>query len=186
MVVCGCHAQRGNAAERLCGNKIVDTLKPAKVSYTFDDYENWNKLLEENYISGAFKDALNQFAYKSGSRVLSAGSGNIDYSPISLYYALALAGCGSEGEMAGQIMDVLGIQEQSRLAEQCRKLYQWIYYYGEYQKGFYERYGEGEYNITVRLANSLWFSEQIKLKENYRNLAASQFLSSYKVDFTRQ
>lgn len=91
------------------------------------------------------KETISQPVFFSEwKRVLLAGDGNLNYSPLSLYYALALAGCGAENETAAQIADCLGIQEQSQLAEQCRKLYQWIAYYGQRQKMRYEEYG-GKY-----------------------------------------
>ena len=65
--------------------------------------------MQENQISDSFQKALEQFAFQSASRVLEESHGNVNYSPLSLYYALAMAGCGAEGGTAAQIMDSLGV-----------------------------------------------------------------------------
>lgn len=162
----------------------VDALKPPTVDFPTDDYDNWNQLMDDNRISESFQEALNQFAFQSGSQVLSADSGNINFSPLSLYYALALAGCGAEGETAVQITESLGVDNKEQLAEQSRKLYQWLYYFGERQKSFYEEEG-GSYESALQIGNSLWISEQLPLKEDYRELSSTQFFApSYQVDFT--
>lgn len=169
------------------GKQSMEASKPAEVSYKAEDFDEWKKLLEENQTSDSFREALGRFAFQSGSRVLTAEKGNVNYSPLSLYYALALAGCGAEGETASQIADNLGVRDQSQLAEECRKLYQWFYYYSQREKVRMEQYGEGSDNSDVRLANSLWISEQLNIKKDYQKLAASSFFaSSYQVDFTAQ
>ena len=41
------------------------------------------------------------------------------------------------------------------------------------------------YDGSIELANSLWISNQLKLKKDYREMAAARFFaSSYQVDFT--
>lgn len=169
------------------GSKHMEAIKVAEAGYQADDYDNWNKLLDENQISEPFHEALSQFAYQSASLVLSSEADNINYSPLSLYYALALAGCGADGETAAQITNALGIQDQNELAEQCRKLYQWIDYYEQRQSVLNEKYGEGTYDSTIQLGTSLWISDRMKLKGDYRKLAASHFFAdSCQVDFTKQ
>lgn len=169
------------------GGTDMEAEAPKEVNYKADDYDAWNKLLDENRISDSFEAALSQFAFQSGSRILGAEESNANYSPLSLYYAMAIAGCGAEGDTALQITDSLGVADQSQLSEECRKLYQWITYYGQQKKAEYERYGGGEYESSMRLGNSLWVSDRMKLKEDYRKLAASQFFAgSYQVDFTGQ
>lgn len=167
------------------GGKDMEAESPKKVNYQADDYEAWNRLLDENRISDSFEGALSQFAFQSGSRVLAAEEGNVSYSPLSLYYAMAIAGCGADGETESQILESLGVDDQSQLAKEGKKLYQWMTYYGQKKKLEYERYGEGDYKGEVRLGNSLWISDQMKLKEDYQKRMASQFFaSSYQVDFT--
>lgn len=166
------------------GDNSVKALEPKTVSYKADDYDSWNELMQENQISDSFQEALEQFAFQSASRVLEESRGNVNYSPLSLYYALAMAGCGAEGGTAAQIMDSLGVQDQVQLSEQCRKLYQWFYYDRQYRKSRIQEYYE-ENDGSIELANSLWISNQLKLKKDYREMAAARFFaSSYQVDFT--
>ena len=105
-----------------------EAKEPEKAAISPDDFEGWSKLLNENEISEAFEKGMKEFAYKSGSAVLKEEQGNGNYSPLSLYYTLALAGCGATGETAEQILENLGIENQEELADQCRRLYQWYVY----------------------------------------------------------
>lgn len=167
------------------GGNDMEAHKPEEAAYSADDFDNWNKLVEDNCISDSFAEALSRFAFESGSRILSEEAGNANYSPLSLYYAMALAGSGAEGVTAAQILNSLGIGDQEQLADQCRKLYQAIYYQQQRKKVRLESVGEGGYDSTVRLANSLWISDRLRINEEYQKLAASDFFaSSYRVDFT--
>ncbi len=175
----------GSEPYLLTGGKGMEALKPTDADYKVDDYEQWNQLLKENEISGSFKVALNQFAFQSGSQMLADSEGNVNFSPLSLYYAMALAGCGAEGDTAKEITDILGIQDQGQLADECKKLYQSFYYSTMWEKARNEAYGEGEFDSTIQLGNSLWVSDQLSVKEEFEQTAALQFFaSSYQVDFT--
>lgn len=164
--------------------KTMEAQEPEKAKIKAEDYESWNRLLDEHEVSESFQEGLNQFAYQSGSAVLKDTQGNENYSPLSLYYTLALAGCGSEGETADQILKNLGVEDQKELAEQCRKLYQWYAYQGQRNQERARYYGLGDYQSVVRLGNSLWISDQLSIREEYQKMAAEQFFaSSYCVDF---
>lgn len=158
--------------------------EPEKVKLSPEDFEGWNKLLEENEISEAFEKGMREFAYKSGSAVLKEEQGNGNYSPLSLYYTLALAGCGATGETADQILENLGMESQEELAEECRRLYQWYVYQTQRDQERMAQYGMGDYKSAISLGNSLWISDQLTVHENYQKLAAEKFFaSSYGVDF---
>ncbi len=166
------------------GGRDMEAAAPEAVSFKADDFDSWNKLRNENQISEEFREAVKGFAFRSGSQILKQEQGNANYSPLSLYYTLALAGCGAEGETAAQIQDCLGIQDQTELAAQCRKLYQKYYYEEQRMRKEYEEYGMGDYKSTIQMANSLWIAPQLGLKEAYQKTAAQQFFaSSYRVDF---
>lgn len=169
------------------GGSNMEGAKPKEVSYAADDYENWNRLLQENEISEEFAQALSRFAFESGSRVLAEGQDeNVNYSPISLYYALALAGCGAEGETAAQILGSLGVTDQAQLAEQCKKLYQTWHYSRQKQELRHQRYGTGAFQNNLKLGNSLWISERFPVKQGYQKLVSEQFFApSYQVDFSK-
>lgn len=164
--------------------KTFVAQEPKKAELSPEDYEGWNRLLAENEISEAFAEGLDRFAYESGSTVLKDTQGNGNYSPLSLYYTLALAGCGARGETAGQILEKLGVKDQEELLDQCRRLYQSYAYYSQGEQERMAYYGMEDYRSTVQLGNSLWISDQLNIFEEYQKLAAENFFaSSYGVDF---
>lgn len=164
--------------------KTLNAQEPERPELSPEDYEGWNQLLAENEISEAFGEGLDRFAYESGSAVLKDVQGNGNYSPLSLYYTLALAGCGAQGETADQILERLGVKDQEELAKQCRRLYQWYVYQSQREQERMAHYGMEDYRSTIQLANSLWISDQLNVYEEYQRLAAENFFaSSYGVDF---
>ena len=164
--------------------KTLEAKEPEKADISPEDYEGWNRLLKAQTLSGEFQKGLEQFAWKSGSQVLKDAPGNGNFSPLSLYYTLALAGCGAEGETAAQILGSLGVEDQKELADQCRRLYQWYVYQTQRDQEQMAHYGMEGNKSTIRLGNSLWISDQLPVYEDYQNLAAEQFFaSSYGVDF---
>lgn len=161
-----------------------EAREPERADLSPEDYEGWNRLLEEKKISEAFAEGLDSFAYKSGSAVLRSTEGNGNYSPLSLYYTLALAGCGARGETAGQILKNLGAEDQTELAEQCSRLYCSYVYQNQRERERMEYYGTEDYRSAIRLGNSLWISDQLAVGEEYEKLAAEKFFaSSYGVNF---
>lgn len=164
--------------------KTWEAREPKKAELSPEDYEGWEQLLNEHQISEDFAKGLAQFAYESGSIILKGTKGNENYSPLSLYYTLALAGCGAQGETASQILEKLGVENQQELADQCSKLYQWYTYSNQREQEMMAHYGIGDYRSAIRLGNSLWISGQLPVYEEYQKLAAEKFFaSSYGVDF---
>lgn len=165
--------------------EIEEEPMPEEVSFSEDDIKSWNQILEENQISEEFKEGLKKFAFQTGVQVLSEKEENINYSPLSLYYALALAGCGAEEESALEVLTLLGMTSQEELANQCRKLYQWFYYNEQYMKKQYEAYGGEKFESTIKLADSLWISNQLPVKTDYQELAFQNFFAPvFLVDFS--
>lgn len=164
--------------------KTWEAKEPEKAELSPEDYEGWNQLLAENEISEAFAEGLDRFAYESGSAVLKEASDNGNYSPLSLYYTLALAGCGARGTTADQILEKLGVKDQKELAKQCRRLYQSYGYGSQRDQERMAHYGMEGYQSAIQLGNSLWISDQLNVYEEYQKLAAENFFaSSYGVDF---
>ena len=177
----------GQAESREGSEMDMEAKEPEPVSLAVDDYEGWGRLLEENEISTAFAEGLKDFAYRSGSQVLKRETGNGAYSPLSVYYALALAGCGAEGETAEEILQALQVPDQEELAEQCRKLYQQYHYREQRTREEYAEYGAGDHESCIRIGNSLWISRDLTVKKAYQELAAQAFFApSYRVDFTQE
>ena len=124
----GLCANGGQTSGGQAGSVSMEAGKPQEVSYAYNDYEQWAKLLEENQISEEFAAGMEAFSFKTGSQILSGEGGNAAYSPLSLYYAIALAGCGAEGQTEKEVLAFLGMEDKKELALQCQKLYQGYYY----------------------------------------------------------
>ena len=167
------------------GNKESEP-EPEAVTIALDDYDAWRALLEENACSDEFNQAVLDFSYESASKVLAGGEENGNFSPLSLYYALALAESGAKEETAKELLGVLGMEDSSALAGECRKLYRHMYYWEQKLKEEYKEYGDGDFQSTVKLRNSLWLSNAFTFHPSYREGAARDFYASlHSVDFTQ-
>ena len=82
----------GNGNESIEG-ALMDVVFPK--AFAFDDYDSRRKMLDSNVVDDSFIDAVNDFSYETASRLLTKNKGNINYSPVSMYYALALAATGA-------------------------------------------------------------------------------------------
>lgn len=170
-------AEQERSEDKGAGEKIREP-EPEAVNIQADDYKAWNALIDENSCSEEFAQALADFSYRSASQVLAQEEGNGNYSPLSLYYALALAGTGAKGETAGELLGVLGMESKEDLALGCRNLYRQLYYREERQRGQYEAYGEGEFQSALKLRNSLWLSDAFSFRQEYRDGAERDFYAS--------
>ena len=63
----------------------------------FDDVEGRIARREENQVPESFLEAVRQFSWGSAALLLEETEENRNYSPLSLYYALALAAQGASG-----------------------------------------------------------------------------------------
>lgn len=146
-------------------------------SYAFEDYETRQEIREQNPISGDFLRAVNNFSFRTAAAVLSENQAgeNANYSPLSLYYALAIAGSGAGSETAVELLDLLGIADAATLNDQSGNLYRRLYFDNEIGK--------------FQMANSLWLDndlngEPIEYNDDFvKNAAENYFASSHSVDF---
>lgn len=118
---------------------------------------------EENPVDEAFYQSMDRFAYKTACELLD-GADNGAYSPVSLYYALALACLGAEGETRAQLLALMGAEDTDYLAQQAGSLYRSLY-------------SEGE-NATLKLANSIWLAKDAHFRDSYKSAAAGQLYAS--------
>lgn len=152
---------------------ILDVVYP--VAYAFEDDRQWD-IREQNPVDDSFMAAINDFSYKTGSLILNDEGKNTNYSPLSLYYALAIAATGAENETEAELLSLLGITESQELAEQSGNLYRTLYKDNEIGK--------------LKIANSIWLDddmngEKIEYKEGFAEQAADNFYaSSHSVDFS--
>lgn len=133
--------------------------------------EEVRQLINEQPLSQDSIAAIRQFAIKSSPLLLS-GQENDNYSPISLYIALAMAATGSEGETAEQVYQALGRPvDKDGLAEELAKVI--------------ERMNIETDSGRIRSVNSIWNQESFPFKDDYIQRLTEQFQASlFEVDFT--
>ena len=161
-----------------CGSASLDAddiNMKAEVVYpeaiAFYEHEAEQKLREENPVDDNFIASVNTFGYHTTQALLEDHNGNFNYSPLSLYYALAVAGTGAKGTTQRQIFELLEMSSAKKLSNQCGNLYRLLYHDDQISK--------------LKIANSLWLDDEINFKNPFVSNAASQFYASvHPVDFT--
>lgn len=133
-------------------------------AYAFDDYETRTQIRENNPVDDSFLNAVNTFSYETASALLTDSNKNINYSPLSLYYALALAASGADGETEQEFWDLLHVNDSETLSDQCGRLYRLLYLDNEF--------------TVQKIANSLWMDDSINWKENFIQNASDHFYAS--------
>lgn len=152
---------------------IREVLYPK--AYAFDDFDARIRIGEENPVDDSFMAALNEFSYRTGSLILEGAGENMNYSPLSLYYALSLAASGARGDTEAELLALLGVPDRGFLSEQCGNLYRVLYRDNEIGR--------------LKIANSLWMDddmngEPVVFKEDFVRQAAENFYAaSHSVDF---
>jgi len=168
--LCACSASgTENTAGGAPAQKVV---YPQSISY--NDYNARNKLLSDNPLADGFTNAVNAFSYATGAKLLSA-SANACYSPVSLYYALAVAAAGANGATKDELSSLLYAGSYD-LSAQCKALYNRLYLDNEISK--------------LLIANSLWMDdevngEKVNFSNDYvKNAADNFYCSLFKTDFS--
>lgn len=168
-VLPACNAGQGEAVNTKSDYQSVNEVKePEPVSY--EDYDSRWEREEENPLDEAFLSGVEAFSLRTTGELLKGRKENITYSPVSLYYAMAMAAAGAGGETKAEMMSLLEITETEQLTQQCRALYRRLFRDDEYSK--------------VKLANSMWLQKSYPFEKSYLDLAADDFYASlYQVDF---
>lgn len=135
--------------------------------------EAWLDALEQNPIDQSFVDSLAAFAYRSTASVLGDGAddakANRMYSPLSLYYALALANEGAAGQTRDEIASVLGAPSTVDVPQQCGNLFRVL---------------TTDPFSTVDLANSIWMAKDASFEQSFIDTAIGQFYATpFSVEF---
>ena len=155
-------------------NPIVEVIYPK--AYAFDDYDNWRKVIDENPVEDNTIRIINDFAYRTSSLILKEAEENINYSPLSLYYALALATTGAESDTEKELLDLLGMPDSETLSKQSSNLYRQLYKDNKIGK--------------LKIASSIWLGNEINgeavtFKDAFiENAVKNFYASSYNVDFS--
>lgn len=109
--------------------------------------------------------------YDIAQEVLKDRSENFNYSPLSLYYALALLETGAKGETQQQILEVLGSSTSEEVAIKYSEIYKSLYADNEINK--------------FKIANSLWLNSDIEFKNDFLlNIDNSLNAEAFSVDFS--
>ncbi|MBQ1208749.1 MAG: hypothetical protein IIX65_09480 [Lachnospiraceae bacterium] len=119
----------------------------------------------EGYTEGA-----DQFAAVTIPHFLrGAGTGNVIYSPLNVYMALAMAAEITDGETRAQLLALLGAEDIDALRWKAPAIW----------NAHYHRDGA----TSTVLASSLWLDERILYKEEtVKNLAENYYASTYQGD----
>lgn len=141
-----------------------------KIYWSLEESE-LQELSETALIDGDFTAALNDFARDSAVLLSESFSGNSCYSPLSLYFSLALTGSGAGGSTKEEFQHVLYDKSEGWAQEQCGKYYRQHYHDNEQSKFW--------------LANSLWLDGRFSFGKDFISGAEDNFYSSlFQADFT--
>ena len=158
--IAGCATVPGDELDG--ATRVMQTGYPAKPDP--DDYEAQEKLREDNQVDEAFLDELSGFSYRSAAMLLAEGdAANENYSPISLYYALAMTRLGAAGATADEMGSVLGGADALDAARQCGHLQNLLMTSSQ---------------ADVRLANSVWMREGMDYRQGFLDAVAGNFSAS--------
>ena len=95
--------------------KGINQLEYPK-GFSSSDYDSMRQRRDENPVNDLTYDAIHQFSYNTAAQVFKEVKTNSCYSPLSLYYALALSATGAEAATKEELLDLLGFDNTSDLA----------------------------------------------------------------------
>ncbi len=167
-----------SAADEAAADEAKETPDSAEMEKSSEDYaelERQTELLrkqqEECRIEPEFSRAVNGFA-KEMTPLIAEGFGENDcWSPLSAYYAFAMAGAGAKGDTQAELLELLNAKDTDWLADQCDKYYRQHYHANDF--------------CTFTLANSLWLDDRRDYREEFLETAKSKYYTSlFGADFT--
>ncbi|MEG1826529.1 MAG: serpin family protein [Gordonibacter sp.] len=174
LAACSSSSEPGNAPqEGTSGDTYAVALPAVPAKLGEDDAEAWLKTLDENLLDADFLASLSTFSYKTASAALSEPEAstskdpekgaNSTYSPVSLYYAFALATQGAAGQTATEMNALLGATDPAAVAQNSGNLF---------------RVMASDPYSTTALANSIWMSDNDPFKQSFVDTATQQFYAT--------
>ena len=121
------------------------------------------RLKEESIVEEAFPQAVLGFSQKAAPLLLGQEE-NGCFSPLSLYYALALAGSGSQGETQEEFLEVLCAPDLEWLEDQAGRCYRQLY--------------QDNDQATLTIANSLWLQKGYPFVQTFLDNAGEDYFAS--------
>ncbi len=154
----------------LLGGKVKPAARPVyPKALGFDDHEGSFALREQYPVDAAVWDSMNTFAARSAALALGGTEENSLYSPISLWFALALCAESAKGDTRDALMDALGLPDTA--SQSAKAVY----------NNLYKDNKIGQ----LKLSSSLWVNESFPVKQEFLDMAAEDFYAhSYHCDFS--
>ncbi len=181
VVLGGCTS--GQNGEEPNGMKNTGVKAEARAEYPEEPvYKNsddrWKSNREKRQkLTESFVEAYDAFAIETTAELFQDNNENIVYSPLSLYYALALAASGAEGETREQMLDVLGYDDIGSLTDDCKGSFEALYYVPNEENNKPNEWGEydSEGRYTLAISNSLWADDSLEMKVSFAKNGADNF-----------
>jgi len=156
-------------AQSAAPRSLVKLSQPK--GYPFDDHKTRMKIRDKNPVSDEFFASVDAFSYETASNLLSTSNKNINYSPLSLYYALSMAASGAGGTTQKELLSLLHISDLETLSTQCANFYRRFYL-------------DNEIGIQ-KLSNSIWMDDSVDWNEDYvKRLAEYFYAASFSLDLS--
>ncbi|MGL6106968.1 serpin family protein [Romboutsia sp.] len=146
--------------------------------YSYDDYDKRTDTYNKNPLNENVINNINKFTFKTSSKLLANDEENVLYSPLSLYYALAMATEGAKGQTKDELLNLLEVKDEKNLANSLGNLYRVLYKDNEISK--------------LKIANSIWADDEVNGKNiNYKKeyidtLSKDYYASLYTADFSKE
>ena len=171
LLLTGCSSAANPSTAGPGGNSAPSLA--AKPSYPksldFDDYEAKHAVREEYPVADEIWDSVAEFSARSASLALGDTDENSLYSPISLWFALAICAESAEGETRDALLEALGLSGDA--ASTAKAMYNRLYTDNEMG--------------ALKLSNSLWVNETFTVNQDFLKQAAKDFYAhSYTCDFS--
>ena len=148
-------------------NAVTEPVYPKSLG--FDDYEGRFALREQYPVEDSLRESIDAFSARSASLALGGSEENALFSPVSLWFALALCAESAAGDTRTALLDALGLPDSA--AQGAKAVYNNLYKDNKIGK--------------LKLSTSLWVNEDFPVKQDFLDLAAESFYAhSYLCDFS--
>lgn len=136
------------------------------------DEERW-EAERKLQIEDDFCDAVNHFAYETAQELFSREEPNGIYSPMSLYFAMSVAAAGADGQTRQELLNILGYEEEKKLAKDCKGAFTAIY--------------QDKDDYQFQIASSVWIDEHYSVKEEFlEHVKDRYFAEVFQTDFSSE
>jgi serpin B len=150
----------------------ADAVYPEKITATdrWEARDKINAARSASTVEQSFADAVNGFAFGTTAKLLKDDK-NSCYSPLSLYFALAVCAAGATGETQREMLDALGVKDEKELCDGCCALFKRLWTDAD--------------STQIKLTNALFIDDEFQgvRKEYAENVTDKFFASLRTIDF---